>query len=232
MTGAAVAERETIGAKVARLERRADALISDGRPILRACDVVTPVYRNQLSFAAGGVVKFRGPMKCGKTRLMISKTYQLLDCGYHGNEVYANCWLDIPGAHWLSNDEWRTLIRRAFNTEAGAGRWNHTIWLGMETDDIWSHIKQSDQMCFEDIRKASQVCKRNQYLFYEMHDGLGVPKYLRDKTEISVKPLRVDGATDTLHYLVCNGAYEVNYTDWVSPISWVNDKYRRFDELW
>ena len=101
----------------------------------------------------------------------------------------------------------------------------------MEADDLYSHIEQSDKRCYQDIKTASQACKRNQYLMYEMHDGLGVPKFMRDKTEISIKPLFID-KNDRLHYLICNGAYEANYLDNVGPISLVNNMYHRFDELW
>ena len=30
------------------------------------------------------------------------------------------------------------------------------------------------------------------HLFYEIHEGLSVPKYLRDKTEISIRPVPYD----------------------------------------
>lgn len=164
---------------------------------------------------------------------MISHAFRLVnEANYRGSEIFSNCWLDIPGAHWLSNDEIKKVLRRAFNTEAGEGRWNHTIFMIMEADDLYSHIVQSDKECYKDILKASQTSKRNQYLMYEIHDGLGVPKYLRDKTEISIKPLNLDEKTDCLHYLICNGAYEINLADWVKPISWINNKYHRFEELY
>jgi len=203
------------------------------RPVELSSDILTPVYSQQLSFIAGGVIKYRGPMRSGKTRIMIAHNFQLVErLGYRGSDIFANCWLDIPGSHWLSNDELKKVLKRAFNTEAGAGRWNHKIFDVMEADDLYSHITQSDKQCYNDLQKASQACKRNQYLFYEVHDGLGVPKFMRDKTEISIKPLYLDAQGDCLHFLICNGAYEANYTDSVKPISWVNDKYRRFDGMW
>jgi hypothetical protein len=211
----------------------AQGRIAAARPVETSDDIPTPVWTEPLSFIAGGVIKYRGPMKSGKTRLMIAKTFQFIDTmGYRGEDIFANCWIDIPGAHWLSNDELKKVLKRAFNTEAGNGRWNHKIFNVMEADDLYSHITQSDKKCYEDLQKASQACKRNQYLQYEIHDGLGVPKFLRDKTEISIKPLALDEQEDKLSFLICNGAYEVNLVDWVRPISWVNDKYRRFDELW
>jgi hypothetical protein len=205
----------------------------NSRPVQLSNQIVTPVWTRPLSFIAGGVLKYRGPMKSGKTRIMIAHIFQLvMNLRYRGDQIFANFWIDIPGAHWLSNDELKKLLRRAFNTQCGEGRWNHCIFALSEADDLYSHITQSDTQCFQDIQRASQACKRNQYLLYEIHDGLGVPKFMRDKTEISIKPLYLEEKMDCLHFLICNGSYESILVDEVRPISWVNNKYHRFDEMW
>ena len=236
---------QTVGERLEALERRLDphypSVISkldamwvkpQDKPIETSEDIRTPVWRHQLSFLAGGVCKFRGPMKSGKTRIMMAYAFNLIKTmGYRGNQVFANCWLDIPGAHHLSNDELKAVLHRAFNSEIGEGRWNHCMFLIMEADDLYSHIKQMDKQCFEDIKTASQSCKRNQYLLYEVHDGLGVPKYLRDKTEQSIKPLFIDKNGD-MHFLLCNGSLQQSYTNTVIDIARMNNKYHRFDELW
>ena len=170
-------------------------------------------------------------MESGKTRAMIATLYELVNKqGFPPDRVYANCWLALRGSHWLRNDELRKVLRRAFNTETGGGRWNKCIFMIMEADDLYSHITQSDKECFFDIRKASQAYKRNQYLLYEVHEGAGVPKYMRDKTEISIKPFPNE-YLDRLDLLVCDGHYDKTYMLPVTGISSVNKLYRRFDEL-
>ena len=199
---------------------------------IAAADIVTPVWKRPLSFHEGGVAKFWGPMECSKTRAMIAVMYRLLNTHfYSGDRVFSNCWLDVPGAHWLRNDELKKVLRRAFNTEAGAGRWNKCIFLIMETDDLYSHLTQSDGECFQDLKKASQSLKRNIFLMYEVHEGRGVAKFLRDKTEISIRPL-FDEKKDHLDLYVCNGAYDTISIIPVDGISRVNGRYKRFEELY
>ena len=163
---------------------------------------------------------------------MIATLFELVNSqGFPADRVFANCWLDLPGSHWLRNDELRKILRRAFNTEVGAGQWSKCIFLIMECDDVYSHITQADKECFEDIRRVSQSYKRNQYLMYEVHEGRGVPKYLRDKTEISVRPYPI-GKHDRLDCLVCDGHYDKVYMQQIHGISAVNSKYHRFSELY
>jgi len=197
----------------------------------RSEDIITPMWSNRLSFHEGGVYKFWGPMECSKTRAMIATIINLVEHRhYFGNRVFANCWLDIPGSHWLSNYELKKVLRRAFNTEVGAGRWNKCIFAIMEADDLYSHITQSDKECFQDLLKASQSMKRNQHLLYEVHEGRAVPKFMRDKTEISVRPV-ADDRHDKLYLYVCNGQYNRTLIVPVENISSVNGRYRRFDVL-
>jgi len=99
----------------------------------------------------------------------------------------------------------------------------------MDADDIYSHVTQADKECFQDIKKASQAYKRNIFLFYEIHEGLSVPKYLRDKTEISIRPLPNE-REDRIDLYVADGHYGKNYRIPIDGISAVNSKYRRFDE--
>lgn len=191
--------------------------------------IETPVWKGPLRFHTGGITKFRGPMECGKTRTMIALLFGLIrQQGFQGNRVFSNCWLDVPGSHWLRNDELRKVLRRAFNTETGEGRWNKCIFLLMDADDIYSHITQADRECYLDIKKASQAYKRNIHLFYEVHEGLGVPKYLRDKTEVSVRSKAFEHQ-DRVEAYVADGHYGVNYMLPISNISWTHNKYRRFD---
>lgn len=195
-----------------------------------ASQIETPVWDKPLKFHTGGVVKFWGPMECSKTRSMIALLQYLVEVqGFRGDMVFSNTWIDVPGMHWLRNDELRQLLRRAFNTETGRGRWNKCVFLLMDADDIYSHVTQADMECYRDIKKASQAYKRNMYLFYEIHEGLGVPKYLRDKTEISIRPVP-NLKQDKVMLYVADGHYGVNYTIPVDNISAVNGKYRRFDE--
>lgn len=193
-------------------------------------NIPAPVFKGHLRFHTGGVTKFRGPMECSKTRTMIAMLYYLIkNQGFRNTNVFSNCWLALPGSHWLRNNEMRKVLRRAFNTETGGGKWNKCIFLLMDADDIYSHIDQADKECFSDIKKASQAYKRNIHLFYEVHEGLGVPKYLRDKTEISVRPF-ANEKTDEVVLYVADGHYDKNYTVTIGNISWVNNRYRRFDE--
>lgn len=195
-----------------------------------AQDIVTPVWKGPLRFHTGGITKFWGPMETSKTRAMIALLVYLLQYqDFENSRVFANCWLDLPGSHWLRNDELRQVLRRAFNTESGAGRWNKCIFLLMDADDIYSHITQVDKECFQDLKKASQAYKRNIHLFYECHEGLSVPKYLRDKTEMSIRPVPNE-ALDRIELYVADGHYGKNYKIPIENISCVNKMYRRFDE--
>lgn len=199
---------------------------------VKSAEIKTPVWRAPLAFHEGGIIRFQGPMESSKTRAMLAVLFQLLNHhGYDGSRVFANCWLEVPGSRWLRNEELRQVLRRAFNTETGGGRWNKCIFMVMEADDVWSHITQTDKECFFDLKKASQSYKRNMYLMYEVHEGLSVPKYLRDKTEISVRPVP-DEKENHLDMIVCNGHYDTLTVVPIDNISWVNDKYRRFDELY
>lgn len=193
--------------------------------------IPTPVWETPLSFHEGGVYKFYGPMECSKTRAMIATILYLVQYrGYLNNRVFANCWLDLPGSHWLTNDELKKVLRRAFNTEVGQGRWDRCIFAIMEADDLYSHITQADRECYYDLRKASQSMKRNIHLLYEVHEGRGVPKYMRDKTEISIRPVAYL-REDRLDLYVCNGQYSRMLVIPVTDISLVNNRYRRFDVL-
>ena len=171
-------------------------------------------------------------MECGKTRVMIATLYELIKKQrFTPSRIFANCWLDIPGSHWLRNDELKKVLRRAFNTEIGEGRWNMAIFLIMEADDLYSHITQSDKQCFEDIKTASQAYKRNQYLLYEVHEGFGVPKYLRDKTEISCRPYPNE-PENLAECIICDGHFGVKYSQKVTNLSAINGRYHRFSELY
>lgn len=198
-------------------------------PVL-ASDIKTPVFNGPLRFHTGGIVKFWGPMECNKTRSMIALLQGIMrQQRFSGANVFSNCWLNIPGSHWLRNDEMRKVLRRAFNTETGAGRWAKCIFLIMDADDVYSHVDQANKECYEDIKKASQAYKRNMYLLYEIHDGLGVPKYLRDKTEVSIRP-KPDEKNDHVDLYVADGHYGINYILPVDRMSRVNGMYRRFDD--
>lgn len=193
-------------------------------------NIDAPVWKGRLRFHTGGITKFWGPMECSKTRAMIALTVYLLKYqNFECNRIFSNCWLQLPGSHWLRNDELRKILRRAFNTETGGGKWNKCIFLLMDADDIYSHITQADKECYQDIKKASQAYKRNIHLFYECHEGLGVPKYLRDKTEMSIRPMP-NKQQDKLQLYVADGHYGVNYKIPIDNISSVNGMYRRFDE--
>jgi hypothetical protein len=193
-------------------------------------EIETPVFTGNLRFHTGGIIKFRGAMESGKTRGMFACLFQVIKTqNFDPKNVFCNCWVDLPGAHWLRNDELRKVIRRAFNTEFGGGRWAKCIFLVMDADDLYSHITQSDKECYEDIKRASQAYKRNMYLFYEIHDGLGVPKYLRDKTEVSIAP-RADEPNDRLDLYVADRHYNQRYILPIEHISRINARYRRFDD--
>ena len=193
-------------------------------------NIKTPVWKGALQFHTGGITKFWGPMESSKTRAMIALLIYLLKYqNFENSRVFANCWLDLPGSHWLRIDELRKVLRRAFNTESGGGRWNKCIFLIMDADDIYSHITQVDKECFQDLKKASQAFKRNIHLFYECHEGLSVPKYLRDKTEMSIRPVP-DKVNDRIELFVADGHYCKNYKIPIDSISCVNSMYRRFDE--
>lgn len=193
-------------------------------------EIVTPVWTGTLRFHTGGIVKFRGVMESSKTRAMIAILFNLIETQqFENSRVFSNCWIDLPGSHWMRNDELRRVLRRAFNTETGGGRWNRCIFLMMDADDVYSHVTQADKECYLDIKKASQAFKRNIYLLYEVHEGLSVPKYLRDKTEISIRPVP-DEKRDHVDLMVADGHYGVNYCIPVDNISAINSKYRRFDE--
>jgi len=196
----------------------------------RSDDITAPVWPGALQFHTGGITKFRGAMETGKTRAMILLlNYLLRYQGFTGDRVFCNSWLWVPGSHWLRNSELRKVLRRAFNTETGSGRWNHCIFIIMDADDVYSHIEQADKECYQDIKKASQAYKRNIHLFYEVHEGLGVPKYMRDKTEVSILP-KPDEYTDSMELFVADGHYKENYIIPIQGVSWTHDKYRRFDE--
>lgn len=195
-----------------------------------SADIVTPVYDSQLAFHEGAVIKFWQYMEKSKTRCMIAYMYYLLEKrGYKGHEVYANCWLDVPGAHWLSNEEFRKVCRRAFNTEATRGRFAHSIFLAMDADEIWSYVVQADKECYNDLKKLPKCMKRNMYFLYEIHEGKGVPKYLRAMTEISGKPFP-DENSDHVDLVVCNGHHGNNYIVPIDYISRVNKRYNRFGD--
>jgi hypothetical protein len=195
-----------------------------------AKDIITPVWTGPLHFHTGGITKIWGPMETSKTRTMIALLLYLLRYQrFENSRVFSNTWLDIPGSHWLRNDELRKVLRRAFNTETGGGRWNRCIFLIMDADDIYSHVVQADKECYQDIKKASQAYKRNIHLFYEVHEGLSVPKYLRDKTEISIRPVPNEREDRVMLY-VADGHYDKNYCIPIERLSTVNRLYRRFDE--
>lgn len=192
--------------------------------------IITPVWKGELKFHTGGITKFRGPMETSKTRSMIALLFYLIENqDFQSNRVFSNSWIDLPGSHWLRNDELRKVLRRAFNTETGGGGWNRCIFLIMDADDLYSHITQADRECYQDLKKASQAFKRNIHVFYEVHEGLSVPKYLRDKTEISVRPVP-HAKEDRVDLYVADGHYGKNYIIPINGISWVNDKYLRFKE--
>lgn len=196
----------------------------------KSADIITPVYDDELGFDEGAVIKFWQYMQKSKTRSMIAFLFYLLEKrGYTGDEVYANCWLDVPGAHWLSNEEFRAVCRRAFHTEATRGQFSHTIFLAMDADEIWSYVVQADKECYNDLKKLPKCMKRNMYFLYEIHEGKGVPKYLRAMTELSCKP-HPNNARDMVDLAVCNGHHGVNYTVPIEHISRVNGKYDRFGD--
>lgn len=195
-----------------------------------ANNIKTPVWKGPLLFHTGGITKFWGPMECSKTRAMIALLFYLIEYQkFENTRVFSNCWIDMPGSHWLRNDELRKILRRAFNTETGAGKWSKCIFLIMDADDIYSHITQVDKECYQDLKKASQAYKRNIHLFYEVHEGLSVPKYMRDKTEISIRPVPHE-SLDNIDLFFADGHYNKNYKITIENISSVNAKYRRFDE--
>lgn len=195
-----------------------------------SANIPAPVWKGALQFHTGGVTRFYGPMESGKTRVMIALILYLVEYEHFpGNRIFCNTWLDIPGAHWLRNAEMRKVLRRALNTETGAGRWNRCIFAIMDADDVYSHIDQADKECYTDIKKASQAYKRNIHLFYEVHDGLGVPKYLRDKTEVSMYPVPNE-RDDSVTVYVADAHYNVNYQFTIGRISSMHGRYRRFDE--
>lgn len=194
-------------------------------------EIKTPVIKRPPRFHEGGVVKLWGPMECGKTKMMIALVLRLLKRGYIGSDIYCNCWLNIPGSHMLRNDELKKVLRRALNTEIGEGRWNGKIFLIMEADGLYSHLTQTDKECFQDFRFASQCLKRNIWIFWETHDGKGVPKYLRDKTEISVRTAHIE-QLDCINYVIVNGPYDYVGVSSVRQASAVNGMYRRFQELY
>jgi len=204
---------------------------------LTSKDIITPIYRRRMEFHQGGVFKMRGYMESRKSSVMIAYAKHLIDhCGYHGFEVFANAWLSIAGSHWLDNAEFLKLCIRAFadqknGGEVGGGRFNHTIWLAFEADDLWTYVDQADKQCATQLRKLAQNYKRNIHFCYEMHEGKGVPAFLRQKTEISIKP-RPDDPRDGVDLLVSNGHYGYNCLVPIERISVVNKMYRRFDELY
>jgi hypothetical protein len=197
---------------------------------LKCDDIATPVYSSSRQFHQGNVIKFRQYQEKSKTRSMIAYLFYLLEKkGYHGKEVYANCWLQVPGAHWLSNLEFKKLLKRAFDTEAAGGKWVHSIFLAMDADELWPYITQQDKDCATTLRRIGKCYKRNIYFLYEIHAGKGVPRYLRVMTEVSMKPFP-DGKNDRVMLGVCDGARGGNYLWPVEHISRVNRKYNRFGD--
>lgn len=194
--------------------------------------IAAPVWAAALKFHTGGVIKFWGPMECGKTRAMIAIGFYLIEYeGFRGNRVFSNCWINIPGVHQVENEELRKLLRRAFNTEVGGGRWNKCIFIISEADDVYSHITQADKECYFDLKKVSQAYKRNNYVLYEVHEGLSIPKYLRDKTEVSIRPVTHE-KEDRVDLIVADGHFGRNYTVPINGISAINSQYRRFQEIY
>jgi hypothetical protein len=195
-------------------------------------NIKTPVYLGEMSFEEGNVYCFEAYQKKSKTRSMIAWAQDLIENhGYAGYEVYANAWLAIPGSHWLSDDEFKKLLHRAFNTEVGKRQWCHTIWLLFDADDVYSHVTQADKVCYEDTKALYKCSKRNIYFLIEKHEGRGVPKNLRDKTEVSIEPYP-DEDNDSVDLLISDGDVGKIYVRTIENISAANDLYHRFDELW
>jgi hypothetical protein len=177
-------------------------------------------------FETGGVVKWRGVMESGKTIGMMATYKQLRLDGFKACNAYGNMWLNDPGFHYCTNEELRAVVRKAFNTEIG--QWRQIVILMMEADSVYSHKDYSEKELTEDLRGFSQAMKLNNWFIYEMHEGAGVLKLLRDKTEISIKPTYYRDQ-DVMHLSIINGHYNQLFENWIYQPSRLHGSYLRFD---
>jgi hypothetical protein len=166
-------------------------------------------------------------MESGKTISMMGLVrYLVEERNFRGDHIFGNFWFDEPGYHGLLNDDLCRLMRRIFNTEVG--KWRKIIILIMEADSLYSHKDSGDKEAFEDLKGLSQAMKLNTWVIYEMHEGLGVNKYLRDKTEISIKPTMYR-KENMIRWDIINGHYNQLYVNWLYQIDELYGRYRRFD---
>lgn len=183
-------------------------------------------------YNTGGVGSITGVMESGKSLALIALIYYLIKFkGYDPTRVFSNCWIDIPGIHHVSNRELKKLLHRAYGKDSPElGQWTGCIFVIMEADSLYSHLDSTDKEGSHDLWNLSQSLRFNNYVLYEYHEGLGVLKFLRDKTELGYEPF-YNRATDHMDLVLYNG-HHMNY--WLIPIdniSYFHNKYKRFKAI-
>lgn len=201
------------------------------RDMKRSIDIETPGPL-PLFFRNGGVAEFTGVMECGKTIAQILTVCELVEVyGFPPNRIFSNIWIDIPGVNHLTNTELKKVLRRAFGKDSKElGLFTWCIFVIGEADSLYSHLDSTSKFRNEgadDIWNLSQAYRFNCHVLIEYHEGLGVLKFMRDKTEVGIEP-SYNESTDELIETIYNGHYDIILERTIGDASWVFDKYKRF----
>lgn len=193
----------------------------------------------------GGVVSYNGPQSSGKTIEMLHKTLVLLEGGwvqifsdklqfiepgtYSPERVFSNRWLDIKGINYMSNDELKDVLYRAYGkTSRELGKWTRCIFLVFEADSLYSHLESIDRKVSEKLLNVSQSMCYGNWLMIEYHEGTGVLALLRQKREIICEPTFYR-EENIIHNDIYNGQTEQGYQEELRNVSDYFDLYRRHD---
>jgi hypothetical protein len=232
-----VAQKEVTSAEVTIVEDKeahdtAIAVQNEALPyMVESRKIETPVPL-PLFFKNGGVTEFTGVMECGKTVDQIITVCQLVEeYDFPRDRIFSNIWLDIPGTHFMSNKELKKVIRRAFGKDSKElGMFTRCIFVIGEADSLYSHRESVGNIGndgSEDFWNLSQAYRFNCHVLIEYHEGLGVLKLLRDKTEIGIEP-EYDEYRDEIHEVIYNGHYDVILERTRGNVSSVFPMYKRF----
>jgi hypothetical protein len=180
---------------------------------------------------AGGTVAFRGPTGCGKTIVMIARVFHIIesDDNFSGSRVFGNRWIDLAGYNYMCNQELKKLLYRAFSPDSPeSGEWNGCIFLVFECDSLFTHLDSSDKELSRKFLNLSQATCYNTWVMTEYHEGIGVLRIIRDKTEIIVEPT-YDKKNDRITQEIFNGQKLSSWDQDLENASSYFDYYKRRD---
>lgn len=174
------------------------------------------------------VVEFEGSADIGKTCAMVATALELVNfLGYKGEEVHANFWVDIKGAHQYDNAGMRQFIRDLFKYE-----YRHKIVMVDEIDAMYPSRAFADKLQIDEVLKLNQMTKTENWFMFTRHLGSAIDKIIRDCTNVSVSPL-YNPVEDKIELEVLDGVdcLEELILREICPASEVFKRYKRWQPI-